>query len=55
LNENPTLIDELNVRTPNTPATITIAEMDVDDVPILFRVCIFSSFIISYFYFVAFI
>ncbi|CAF1177915.1 unnamed protein product [Adineta steineri] len=35
--ENSTLTDEPSLRNVITPATITIAEMDTDDVPILFR------------------
>ncbi|CAF0787970.1 unnamed protein product [Rotaria sordida] len=36
LNENPTPISGLDVPDANTPAAITIAEMDTDDVPIRF-------------------
>ncbi len=38
-NENPTLTDESDTQNATTPPTITIAEMDTDDVPIRFRVC----------------
>jgi len=43
LNENPKSIDESDTQNATTPTTITIAEMDTDDVPIHFRVC-FSIF-----------
>ena len=41
---NPESINELEtINTANTPTTITIAEIDTDDVPIRFRVCILVS------------
>lgn len=35
-----TVVGESPTTSTNPPSTITIAEMDVDDIPIRFRVCI---------------
>jgi hypothetical protein len=39
MNDVPTAADESPINNTNPPSTITIAEMDIDDMPIQFRVC----------------
>jgi hypothetical protein len=48
LSDNPISVEELHTPTAPTPTTITIAEMETDDVPIRFRVCLFNSIIQSF-------